>query len=303
MIDVVQKVIEAKARKIKMWPVNSNRASEMGHPCDRYLVYLRTKGMERPLHDIRLQFIFDEGNLHEAAVLQTLREAGIQIIEQQRYFEWKKYQITGSIDAKIKDNDNIIPIEIKSFSDLNWKAINSVEDMFKSKALYIKKYPAQLTFYLIMDEKEEGMFILKNKTNGLLKQIPMKLDFEYAESIIQKAERINAHVRDQTLPDRIPYDDNISGVCPFSHICLPDVEHKASLIDDPELEIKLDRRGELKALKDEFEEIEKEIKHALKEKSEVICGKWLIKGRWIERNVPAKEAHVLKYWETRIKEL
>ena len=256
MIDIVQAVIETKMKKIKLWPVNSNRASELGHPCDRYLVYLRTRGMERPLHDIGLQFIFDEGNLHEDAVLRDLREAGIRIIEQQRSFEWKKYQITGSIDGKIQDDGNIIPIEIKSFSQWNWNAINSAEDMFKSKAVYMKKYPAQLTLYLIMDEKETGLFILKNKINGLLKQIPLKLDFAYAETLIQKAERINAHIKAGTLPDRIPYDDNISGNCPFAHICLPDHKHEATLLDDPELESKLDRRGELKSLKDEFEEIE-----------------------------------------------
>lgn len=259
--------------------------------------------MERPLHDIGLQFIFDEGNLHEDAVLQSLHEAGIQIIEQQRSFEWKKYQITGRIDGKIKDDENIIPIEIKSFNDWNWKAINSVGDMFKSKALYMKKYPAQLTLYLIMDEKEEGLFILKNKMNGLLKQIPLKLDFDYAESLIKKAERINAHIQAGTLPDRILYDDNISGTCPFAHLCLPDVDHKANLIDDPELEIKLDRRWELKEAKDEYEELDKVIKNDLKGKSEVVVGKWQIKGKWVEKNIPAKVASVIKYWDCRIRQI
>lgn len=303
MIDIVQRVIETKAKKIKMWPINSNRASEMGHPCERYLVYLRTRGMERPLHDIGLQFIFDEGNLHEDAVLKDLREAGVRIIEQQRSFEWKKYQITGRVDGKIQDDENIIPIEIKSFSDWNWKAINSIEDMFKSKALYMKKYPGQLMLYELMDNKELGIFILKNKQTGLLKQINVPLDFSYAESLIQKAERVNAHIQADTLPDRILYDDNISGVCPFSHICLPDVEHKATLIDDPELEIKLDRRAELKSLKDEFDELDKEIKEKVKEKPEIVIGKWILIGKWIEKQIKPTEAKTLRYWETRIKEL
>lgn len=301
MIDIVQAVIEAKTKKIKMWPVNANRAGELGHPCDRYLVYLRTRGMERPLHDVGLQFIFDDGNVHEASVLRDLQDAGIKIIEQQRAFEWKKYQITGRIDGKIQDNGNIIPIEIKSFNDWNWKAINSVEDMFKSKAVYMKKYPAQLTLYLIMDEKEEGLFILKNKVNGLLKQIPIKLDFSYAETLIQKAERINVHIQAGTLSDRIPYTDNICGVCPFSHICLPDVTHEATLIDDPELEIKLDRRAELKEAKDEFENLDKEIKEFLKEKPQVVIGSWQITGKWIDKKgftIPNS-----RYWQIQIKKL
>ncbi len=299
MIDVIQKVIEHKASKIKMWPVNANQAGQLGHPCDRYLVYLRTRGMERPLHDVGLQFIFDDGNVHEVSVLRDLQDAGIIIIEQQRAFEWKKYQITGRIDGKIKDEDKIIPIEIKSFNDWNWKAINSIEDMFKSKATYMKKYPAQITLYLIMDEKEEGLFILKNKVNGLLKQIPITLDYVYAESLIQKAERVNAHVQAGTLPDRIPYDDNISGQCPFSHICLPDVTHEATLLDDPELEIKLDRRAELKEAKDEFENLDKEIKEAVKEKPNIIIGQWNISGKWIEKKPFVMPAS--KYWQTSIK--
>ncbi len=299
MIDIVQKVIEYKASKIKMWPVNANRAGELGHPCDRYLVYLRTRGMERPLHDVGLQFIFDDGNVHEASVLRDLQEAGIKIIEQQRAFEWKKYQITGRIDGKIQDNGDIIPIEIKSFNDWNWKAINSAEDMFKSKAIYMKKYPAQLTLYLIMDEKESGLFILKNKVNGLLKQISLKLDFTYAESLIQKAERVNTHIQTGTLPDRIPYDDNTCGFCSFSHICLPDVTHEATLIDDPELEIKLDRRAELKEAKDEFDNLDKEIKESVKERPNVVIGKWAISGKWVDKKGFTVKAS--RYWQTSIK--
>jgi hypothetical protein len=81
------------------------------------------------------------------------------------------------------------------------------------------------------------------------------------------------------------------------------VEHKATLLDDPELELKLDRRGELKEAKDEFEELDKEIKAGLKEKPEVVVGKWMIKGKWVEKNMPAKEASVIKYWDCRIKQI
>jgi hypothetical protein len=113
MIDIVQKVIESKSKKIELWPVSSNRASEMGHPCERYLVYLRTRGNERVLHDVGLQFVFDEGKVHEKAVLRDLEDAGIEVIEQQRPFEWKKiskrkyYYISVSGLAARKFNDEI----------------------------------------------------------------------------------------------------------------------------------------------------------------------------------------------------
>lgn len=301
MIDIIQAVNESKAKKIKQWPTHSNRASLMGHPCERFLVYKRTRWQEEALYDMGRQYIFDEGNLHEGAVLRTLEEAGFKLIEQQRPFEWKKYQITGTIDAKILNDGKVIPIEIKSFSDWSWRAINSIEDMLKSKAVYMRGYPAQMQLYLLLDEKEEGAFILKNKTNGFLKQIDVKLDFSFGESLIQKAERINAHIQAGTLPDRILYDDNVSGVCSFAHICLPEVTHNATLIDDPEMEIKLDRREALKSIVDEYKDLEEGIKTYFKGKPESIIGKWKITSKEVSRK--GYQVKDTTYWDTRINSL
>lgn len=298
MIDVVQAVIESKIKKIKQWPVHSNRASTLGHPCERFLVYERTRWQEKALHDVGLQFIFDEGNIHETAVLRDLQDAGIRVIEQQRAFFWDKYQITGHIDGKIVDDGLVIPCEVKSMSDWAWKATNSVEDMVKSKSVYMRQYPAQLNLYLIMDEKEVGLFLLKNKQTGLLKQVELHLDYEYTETLIKKAERINAYIANGTLPDRIT-DTNICEFCAYSHICLPDVEHRATLLDDPELEAKLDRRWQLKEAKDEFDQLDKEIKESLKERPNSVVGSWMVTGKWIDKKqftVPAS-----RYWQTTIK--
>jgi CRISPR/Cas system-associated exonuclease Cas4 (RecB family) len=301
MIDVVQAINESKAKKIKLWPVNSNRASEMGHPCERYLVYLRTRSEDRILHDVGLQFIFDDGNLHEQGILSDLKEAGFKIIEQQRPFEWKKYQITGMIDAKILDDDKAIPIEIKSFNPYIWEKVNSIQDMLNGKTIFLRKYPAQLTLYLIMDEKEEGLFILKNKVNGRIKQIPISLDYNYAESLIQKAERINLHVTAGTLPDQIPWEAGACENCSFINICLPSHEHKGVLLDDPEIEIKLDRRWELKPMADEFNELDREIKDRLKEIPEAVIGNWVVKGKWIDKKEYTVQAS--RYWQMTLRHL
>ncbi len=301
MIDIPQIIIQSKAKKINQWPVRSNRASILAHPCERYLVYERTRWQEKALHDIGLQFIFDEGKIHEKAVLRDMEDAGLEVIEQQRAFSWDKYQITGRTDGKILINGDVIPFEIKSMADWTWKIINSTEDMFKAKSVYLRMYPGQLMLYELMDDKEFGIFLLKNKQTGLIKQIDVPLDFAYAESLIQKAERINAHIQAGTLPDRITYNDNISGVCPFSHICLPDVTHEATLLDDPELEIKLDRRAELKEAKDEFETLDKEIKESVKEKPSIVIGKWAISGKWVDKKEFTVKA--IRYWQTQIKKL
>ena len=301
MINVVQAVVEAKVKKIEQWPVRSNRASQLGHPCERYLVYERTRWQDKALHDVGLQFIFGEGKIHEKAVLRDLEDAGLEVIEQQRAFEWKQYAITGHIDGKIQNNGNIIPFEIKSMSDWAWKSTNTLEDMTKSKAIYMRQYPAQLNLYLIMDEKEVGLFILKNKQSGLLKQIEVRLDYDYTESLIKKAERINGHLANNSLPDRISLDVGACEWCAYTHICLPEHKHEATLLDDPELEGKLDRRGSLKPIFDEYQDLDKEIREKAREKPEVVIGKWKLIGKWIEKKEYTVKAG--KYWQTTIKAL
>ena len=301
---LIERIVEKKKEQIKQYPVNSNRASEIGHPCERYLVFLRTRWQEKTLHDVNLQFIFDEGRIHEEAVLQILRESGFKIIEQQRSFEWKDYQITGHIDAKVIIEDKAIPLEIKSSSPYVFEAINSVEDLLNGKYDYLRKYPAQLTLYMLMDNKDEAIFLFKNKVTGALKEIPMKLDYEYGESLIKKVERVNKHVKENTVPLCIEYDEWTCGKCGFLHICLPEIKRDAlEITENPEIENKLKRRDELKPLASEYEKIDKEVKEAFKEKEKLVVGEYIITGKWTEKNMPAKEASVQRYWQTKISKI
>ena len=83
------------------WPVHSNRASEIGNPCHRYLYYMRTAYKERPLPDVGLLEIFKEGNYQERATVELLSEHGIELNQQQRSIDLKAYEISGSIDGSV----------------------------------------------------------------------------------------------------------------------------------------------------------------------------------------------------------
>lgn len=300
MIDIVGQVDLAKERKIKMWPCRSNRASEMGHPCERYLVYLRTHGNERLPHDLGLQYIFDEGNLHEEAVLNDLRKAGLKVIEQQRAFEWPEYQITGHIDGKVVEEEIVLPIEIKSMNPYIWQTIDSLNDLLDSKFFWCRKYPAQMYLYLLMDNKEQGAFILKNKTTGRLKQIDVQLDFEYAESLLKKAENINKHIASNTLPEGIELDENTCGRCSFNHVCLPDRDFgdELKLSNDPVLLERLERRESLSAAYKEYQVVDKEVKGKLKEQPNLLVGDFHITGKLIQRS--GYEVKNSEYWKPNI---
>jgi len=164
MIDLVS-ILDQEARKrIKLYPHRSNRASEAGHPCIRFLVLSRLKPELKELHDLGLQRIFDEGNLHERAVLREIEDAGLEVVEQQRPFEWKKFQLTGRIDAQINVNGSMVPLEIKSCSPNIFRAIRDLDpkEFITSKYSWVRRYPAQIMCYCLMAEKEAGIILFKN---------------------------------------------------------------------------------------------------------------------------------------------
>jgi len=305
---IVEKVLEAKARKIKQWPVNSNRASELGNECLKYLVLNRTRWEEKTLHDAKLQMIFDMGKMVEESVMQDLREAGFVIVEQQRPFSWAKYQITGSIDCKIAIDGKTYPTEIKSAAPFSFNSINSIEDMKRHKWHYMRKYPAQLTLYLLMDGKDRGLFIFKNKSTGELKEIFLDLDYDFAESLIKKAEAINKHVAEGTLPEPMEYSEEICADCPFVHLCLPDrIGKEVEIVEDGRLLELLNRYAELKPVAKEYEDVDSQIKKLVEGREKIIVGNFFIEGKWVDRkvyNIPTEIKNqyetISRYWKKQI---
>lgn len=308
---LIEKVYEYKRSKIRQYPVNSNRASQLGHPCTRYLVFDRTRWEEKTLHDERLQLIFDLGNDIEDRVMKDLQEAGLTIIEQQRSFAWPEYQITGHIDAKALVDGTAYPLEVKSMSPFVYDKVNSVEDMLKSKYAYMRAYPGQVTLYLLMDNKEKGFFICKNKVSGAMKEIPVTLDYDLGESLLKKAEAINTHIVNKTLPDPIEYDENVCSGCGFNHICVPDrIGKEVEIIDDEELSGLLSEWERLKPFSKEYDEVDKRISEIVNGREKILSGDYFITGSWRKRtgyNVPdeIKKQYVQEsqYWVKKIQKV
>jgi CRISPR/Cas system-associated exonuclease Cas4 (RecB family) len=292
------------------YKVYSNRASLLGHPCERFLTYKRTRWQEEARPDDGLLSVFAEGAIHEDAVIRLLGSTGYRIIAQQTAFEWPEHQISGRIDGQLIVGDGRgegIPIDVKSMSPYSWNEIRdhdptSVRD---HQHHYVRGYYDQMVLYEIMGNKEQGILIFKNKVTGLLKQVEIALDYARAEELVQKADRVNAHVAAGTLPDRIPYEQDICGRCSFFHICLPDEALSAglSLVDDPELEGKIRRRAELEDAHKEYERIDKDVKKqveaAMLEDGEGVVGNdWLV--RVTTRNRKGYTVDASSYREVKI---
>ena len=103
---IAEKVRAGILAKREVWPVRSNRASAMGHQCMRHLNYLRTAWKEMPMPNVGLLEIFEEGNVQERNVEEMLRQAGLQLNQQQRGINLEAYEIGGRIDG------NTVPINV-----------------------------------------------------------------------------------------------------------------------------------------------------------------------------------------------
>jgi len=283
MINLVKILDKEIEKQIKLTPHPSNRASEAGHPCIRFLVLSRLKPEEKELPSIDLQRIFAEGNLHERDILLRLQQSGLQIIEQQRPFEWKKFELTGHIDAKISINGKAIPLEIKSCSPNIFPAIKPLSgmDLVKAKQSWVRRYPAQILLYMLMSNSEEGIMLIKCKGTGEISQKEFYLTeeaLEYADEILKKLEKVNEYVAKKEVPPAEWIDE--CETCAFRRTaCLPDFKADTLNIQfDPELEAKLNRYWELKPLATEFDEIAKELRERFQGQS-VLLWPYLIESK------------------------
>lgn len=302
MPDIAAQVIKHKEKSIEIWPVKNNYASEAGHECERYLFYQRTSWDKKDPHSVTLQFIFDGGKDIERQALRELEDAGFHIVEQARYFQWKDLQLSGKIDARIELNGRLVPLEIKGLNHREWSSLNSLDDMLKSKAPWVRRYPGQILTYQLMASEPLGLFYLKSKSTYQPKVIWVKLDdhLDYAEEILQKLARVNRAVSENQVPDRMEFDEKICTDCAYFNLCQPDVSlgEGAELLVDSELEEALERREELKPLSKEFEEVDKYVKSRLKGCEKAILGRFLIRGKEVDRKGYTVASGT--YWRTDI---
>ena len=287
--NIVKTIKDEKSKGIKRYPCKSNRASSLGYAvpelkgCLRRGVYERTNWEEKELFPVEAIIRMDEGNHQEKIVLKDLAEAGFEIIEQQTMYEWKKYNITGHLDGKLPVDNIAIPLEIKSMSPNIFKQINFFDDM--KKYFWTRAYMIQITLYMLMQGIDKGIFILKDKSSGELKQINVDLDYELGEYAIKTAELINKHINDNTLPEKIK-DIEICKNCPFKLTCMPDKSFGSELKieDDPLFEDRVDKYIQLEKQKKEatkiYDIIKERAKASVKDKElNLIVGKYHFTGK------------------------
>lgn len=275
--EVNEALRQSLEKQIKVYPCNNLRASNLGHPCERYLYLLIKHWDEQKPHDAGLQSIFNLGNAMEAFTIDTIKAAGYEVITPTvRSWKIENPLVTGREDIRIKaENGELIPVEIKGLSPQEWAKLNTVEDFFQSKKYYVRGYPAQLQMYMLHFGKEYGFFALTNKLTGQTKFIEMRFDYEYAEGLLQKAERIYKALETETPPECCD-DISVCEGCSLQHVCGECRRVPADIELDGELDELIDRKQELSEAKREYERVDKQIKERVGEREKIISGKYLI---------------------------
>ncbi len=291
--EIPEKIDSLLLARNKTRPCHTNRASELGHPCLRFLFYARTSWDKRQRPNLDALYRMNEGVEQERILIRQLMEAGYDITCQQQTLFWKDYSITGHFEGNISRNGSKPALfEIKSMSTMTFDKINVAEDFFKQ--FWHEKWYAQVQIYLMLKEEEFAYFILKNRDNGKVKVIPVELDYEYAEKLIQRAESINTAVEKDIAPDRLQDEMKICQMCDFLSICCPPLEKKvmAVVMDEGEMEDKCTRKLELDPLVSEHKKLNEELKDISFGHEEILAGPYRITGKQLK-----------KYWKYNIEKV
>jgi hypothetical protein len=283
---IEKRIYEHFNKKRSKYPVHSNWASQLGHPCTRYLVYKRTKWELEELPSVYLMQIFEEGNQQEIAIIRLLIDCGFVVIHQQVRFWHEDLKISGHIDGKIMDpaTRETKLLEIKSMNPYTFAKMETLNDLIEDD--FTARYIDQLNIYMMFEQEKTSLLVMKNKSTGQIHIIEIPFDQKRAESLCEKARIINMHVDAGTLPAKINSLD-VCQKCSFAKVCKPEIEFDPLMwIEDDDLLRMVTRREELNPLRKEFESLDKQFKEIVKAAKE---NKFIIGGFYVERTLRSRK--------------
>ncbi len=274
-----------KARRVRVSPSHTTRASAIGEACERKLFYSRTAGELAVPHKPDLQAIFDLGKELEGFVLRELEAMGVEVVQRERDYHDRGLELTAHSDARIRMNGwpATLTAEVKGLNPYTAESIETVEDLRDSRQTWVRKYYDQLQAYLYFDGGNLGVFVLLNKVSGQITFINCPRDQARIDELLAKAARIRDAVRANEPPPRNESDECLR--CPFLALCAPGRSNAGSVVffDQAEAVALVERRAELADAKKEYEAVDRALKGMLPEAEELMVGDFMVRGKWTER--------------------
>jgi hypothetical protein len=275
--EIERKINETYEQSYQVSRSASNRASNIGHPCLRFLYFERVCPEKKSLPSVEQIKIFSLGDVYETIARSEIEKAGYKILHYQFPLVNQEYQITGTIDFKILLDGKAFVCEIKSLSPFNWQAINQVEDIKNSDIVYIRNYYYQMQTYLWLTDNDRGILILKNKSNNQNKILLIQKDEQVIEEVKEKAKKINEYVSKNETPP-LCNDIDVCYQCPYFLQCKPDIISQFKLRIERGFITKIKEWMQAKKVYDEkkerFERLDKELKERVKmtyQPNEIVC--------------------------------
>lgn len=187
---------------------SSNRASGLGDPCLRRIVLFRTRGAEAAPFPDRAVAAMGRGRLLEGPVCRYLEELGIELIEGGVPLARNDYQIGTRLDRVLIWNGKRYVFELKTMVGHLFNTINCAQDLKDNRSPYVRRYYDQIQPYILLGSNDvvaklepAGVFFLYDVAGGRMKAIPIPLDYDRGEHLLDRAEESNGHVAAGTLPD------------------------------------------------------------------------------------------------------
>ena len=268
-----------------------NRASTIAHVCENFPLMARRWYKERPRPDPYLLSIFRQGNvMHDDTRHLLGKELRFPLRRTEMPHGYEPLELTGHIDMEIEIAGEWELAEIKSIHPNVYPRIERIEDFFTMKFHVFRAYPGQLYMYLFMANRERGLMILRNKSTSQLKPLWAYLfeHEEYAESLLQRAEKVNAALRDGTQNLAQLSDPDVCEECEFAARCAPPITFTPPLLAQNQAFIALlDRRGEVAGMAAEHSEVDAQVKKSLRHvdwhngKPDEPPAKTLLAGGWV----------------------
>lgn len=237
---LAQDINERHAKKLdkegqpRAWA--SNRASGLGDPCMRRVVLWRTEGQRAKPWSREATARMQRGKMLEGPVLRMVEDLGIELEQGQVSLGHNPYEIGTRLDSVAVYERRRYVVEFWTIAPWLYDRLWTARDFVTGSKWAQKKYD-QLQPYILLGSlddrarlEEAGIMLIYDALGGRLRAVPIPLDLQRAEHLLDRAEQINRHMRDGTLPDVI--EDSAECLsCPlYKQACFPQLSFAAATI-------------------------------------------------------------------------
>lgn len=201
--------------------------------------------------------LFEIGNTLETSTRRILEDIGYKIKNEQRpisRLELINAKISGSSDFVIIKNGIEVLAEVKSINEFDYAKISCWQDILMLNHEWTENWITQVNCYQYDQEAkfsgEPAVFIFINKSSGEIKVIPLPMDVDLVNRVIESCQDVNSYLERNEIPPAIPFCHTCENCKWYGTACLPDMKFTATdneIVDPGAIEI----LQKIEALKEE----------------------------------------------------